>query len=310
MPHYLPGKNEFIQEFTAKYAIPPIAARGGAATMYPEFMAMLKQPVPAASNANLDVPQKVPDAAAQTGIHSLHVAGQVWMISGGGANTTVQVGDEGVLVVDPGREQMADAVIAEIRKIAGDKPIRIIVNTEFDPEHSGANEKVAAGSPKTTQKASMVSTETAVGRMAEAKVPVAGQPNDTFFGATREMYFNGEPVVAYAVPDANTDTNAFVVFRKSDVISAGDIVDATRYPIIRLDQGGTLNGVIEGINRLVDLAVARGQGDDRRRRADHDPGFHRAPCLARPRDGDGGPAHRWRQAAGRRQIAVHSPRDG
>src|SRR6185436_11654068 len=97
---------------------------------------------------------------------------------------------------------------------------------------------------------------TAVGRMAEAKVPVAGQPNDTFFGPTREMYFNGEPVVAYAVPGANTDTNAFVVFRKSDVIAAGDIVDATRYPIIRVDQGGTLNGILEGINRIVDLAVA------------------------------------------------------
>ncbi len=262
VPHYLPGQNQFIREFTAKYAIPPIAARGGAATMYPEFMAMLKQPPPTVSNANLDIPHKLPDAAAQTGIHSLHVAGQVWMISGAGGNVTVQVGDEGVLVVDPGKEQMADAVIAEIRKIAGDRPIRIIVNTQFDPEHSGANEKVAAGSPKTTQKASMVSYEGAVIRMADSKIPVAGQPNDTFFGDTREMYFNGEPVVAYYAPAANTDNNAFVVFRKSDVISAGDILDATRYPVIHLDQGGTLNGVLEGINRLVDLAVASYREED------------------------------------------------
>jgi hypothetical protein len=98
--------------------------------------------------------------------------------------------------------------------------------------------------------------------MADAKVPVAGQPNDTFFGDTREMYFNGEPVVAYYAPAANTDNNAFVVFRKSDVISAGDILDATRYPMIRLDQGGTLNGVIDAINRLVDLAVASYREED------------------------------------------------
>ncbi len=256
VPFYMPGKNEFIQEFTTKYAIPVIASRGGAETMYPEFVAKLKQPAPVVNNANLNIPHKVPDAAAQTGIHSLHVAGKVWMISGGGSNATVQIGDEGVLVVDPGRADRADAVIAEIHKLAGDKPIRMIVNTQYDPDHSGGNEKVAAGSTKTMQKASMVSTEAAVGRMAEAKVPVAGQPNDTFFGATREMYFNDEPVVAYAVEAANSDNSAFVVFRKSDVISSGDIVDATRYPVIKLDQGGSFNGIIEGINRIVDLAVA------------------------------------------------------
>lgn len=259
VPHYLPGANEFIKDFTARYAIPPVAARGGAQTMYPEFMQTMKQPATAAA---MDIPHKAPDAAVQNGVHSLHVAGQVWMISGGGANTTVQVGDEGVLVVDPGREQMADAIIAEIRKIAGNKPIRLIVDTQFDPDHSGGNEKVAAGSPQTMQKASMVSYESAVIRMADAKVPVAGQPNDTFFGDTREMYFNGEPVVTYHAPAANSDNSAFVVFRKSDVISAGDILDATRYPVIKLDQGGSLNGILEGLNRLVDLAVARYREED------------------------------------------------
>jgi cyclase len=256
VPHYLPGSNEFIKDFTTRYGVPPIAARGGPATMYPEFISMLRQPEPTVSAAAMDIPHKVP-AAAATGIRSLHVAGDVWMIAGAGGNVTVQVGDEGVLVVDPGREQMAEAVIGKIREIAGGKPIRIIVNTQFDPEHSGGNEKIAAGSAQTKQKALMVSHENAVVRMAEAKVAVAGQPNDTYFGSTREMHFNDEPVVAYHAPAANTDNNSFVVFRKSDVISAGDILDATRYPVIHLDQGGSLNGVIAAVNRLVDLAVAK-----------------------------------------------------
>jgi glyoxylase-like metal-dependent hydrolase (beta-lactamase superfamily II) len=257
VPHFMPGANEFIADFTKRYGVPPGAARGGAQTMYPEFASVLRQPAPNVPTASLDIPRKPPAAAVQSGVRSIHVAGDVWMISGAGANIAVQVGEEGVLLVDTGREEMADAVLAKIREIAGDKPIRLIVNTHFDPEHNGGNEKVAAGSPKTKQLATIVGNVNVGVRMAEAKRPVAAQPADTFFGAFREMHFNDEPVMVYAVPDAHTDGDVIVHIRRSDVIVAGGILDATRYPVIDLAQGGTLNGIIDGLNRILDMAVAK-----------------------------------------------------
>jgi glyoxylase-like metal-dependent hydrolase (beta-lactamase superfamily II) len=257
VPHFLPGANEFTADFTARYGVPPIGARGGAETMYPEFARTLRQPAPAVSPANMDIPRKAPAAAVQSGVRSIHVSGNVWMISGGGSNIAVQVGEEGVLLVDAGREQMADSVLAEIRDIAGDKPIRLIVNTHFDPEHTGGNQKIAAGSPKTKQLATIVANVNVGVRMAEAKIPVAGQPADTFFGEFREMHFNDEPVMVHAIPDAHTDGDVIVHIRKSDVIVAGGILDATRYPVIDIEQGGTLNGIIAGLNRIIDMAVAQ-----------------------------------------------------
>jgi cyclase len=257
VPHFMPEANEFISDFAARYGVPAIAARGGAQTMYPEFAQMLKQPAPNVSLGSLDIPHKAPASADQNAVRSIHVSGDVWMISGAGANIAVQVGSEGVLLVDTGREQMSDAVLAEIRNIAGNKPIRLIVNTHFDPEHNGGNEKIAAGSIGTMQLATIVGYVNVGVRMAEARTPVAAQPADTFFGEFREMYFNDEPVMVYYVPDAHTDSDVIVHIRKSDVIAAGGILDATRYPVIDIEQGGTLNGIIAGLNRILDLAVAQ-----------------------------------------------------
>ena len=141
VPHFLPGTNPFLDEWADLYGVPRWVIRTGAPTMYPEFMQQMKQGEPAESAGQ---PGTSPEpgradqsSTANTGVRSLHVNGQVWMVSGGGANVTVQVGDEGVLVVDTGREEMADSILAEIRNIAGDRPIRYIVNTNWNLDHTG-----------------------------------------------------------------------------------------------------------------------------------------------------------------------------
>ena len=83
------------------------------------------------------------DAAAD--VKSLHVQGNVWMLVGGGVNAAVQIGDDGVLVVDTMTEPLADKMLAEIRRLAGDKPIRYVINTHVHPDHTGGNEKIAGG---------------------------------------------------------------------------------------------------------------------------------------------------------------------
>src|SRR5690606_41650562 len=108
-------------------------------SMFPDFEANLarNQPVEAAAI------KAVPPVAVETGLQSLHVKDRIWMITGAGANIAVQVGDEGVLLVDTGTTAMADAVREEVRKIAGDKPIRYIINTQWNGEHTGGNVRLS-----------------------------------------------------------------------------------------------------------------------------------------------------------------------
>jgi len=94
--------------------------------------------------------------------------------------------------------------------------------------------------------------------------PAAAQPTDTYFDEFHKLpeYFNGEAVILYAAPRANTDGDSLVFFRHSEVISAGNLFSTISYPIIDLEKGGSIQGVIDGLNRILDLAVAeyRGQG--------------------------------------------------
>jgi cyclase len=266
VPAYLPGEHPFTEEFARRHGIPVQATLGGAATMYPEYAQRLREGTdlqPSAARPPQRAAAAAPRAAAPPAeVSSLHVAGQVWLVAAGGRNVTVQVGPEGVLVVNPGSEALAAAVLAEIGKIADDRRIRMIVATNDDPTHIGANAAFATGSTPRAQRASIVAHENTSLRMAAAHVPDGSAPTDTFFRGTRELYFNDEPIEIIHVPSATSDGDVIVFFRKSDVVVAGDVIQDLTYPVIRLDDGGSVNGTIAALNRILDITVAsyRAQG--------------------------------------------------
>ena len=86
-------------------------------------------------------------------------------------------------------------------------------------------------------------------------LPSTAHPTETFVGLEKELYFNGEPVLMYHIPAAHTDGDSLVFFRKSDVVATGDIYRTDSYPVIDLPRGGSVQGVIDGLNRVLDLAV-------------------------------------------------------
>lgn len=183
----------------------------------------------------------------------------MYMLVGPGGNITMQVGDDGVLLVDTGPARVSDKVISTIKSISN-KPVRFIINTSVDADHTGGNEAIAKlydmvryDRPPTF--GGIISTEAVLARMSarngEDTSPEGGWPSDTYSTTRRNIFFNGEAIQVYHEPAAHTDGDSFVLFRHADVVSAGDVFATTGYPIIDLKRGGSIQGEIDGLNRLV-----------------------------------------------------------
>jgi glyoxylase-like metal-dependent hydrolase (beta-lactamase superfamily II) len=202
--------------------------------------------------------------SSSDGVHALPIRDTVFMLVGAGANSTVQIGRDGVLVVDPQKD--APGVLAAIRRLS-DKPVRFIVNTTIDADHNAGNEAVAksgqvlAGGntrPATvtgTGGAPIFAHENLLNRLSESGASPASLPTDTFFVKQKDMFVNGEAVQLVHVPAAHTDGDTIVFFRRSDVISSGDVFTPDRYPMLDLSRGGSIEGLLAGINYILELAV-------------------------------------------------------
>ena len=198
------------------------------------------------------------------------------VIAGAGGNIVVQTGPEGVILVDSGTTEAADKVLATIRQITT-LPIRYIINTSMDPDHVGGNDKlaraglsilpgaVAAGAGlnddlvSNSGRASVLAHENVLTRMTAATgaeaIPFALFPTKTFAYRLYSMYLNGEGIQVIHMPAAHTDGDTIVFFRRGDVIATGDIIDTTRWPVIDVNRGGTLQGELDALNRLMDLSI-------------------------------------------------------
>jgi glyoxylase-like metal-dependent hydrolase (beta-lactamase superfamily II) len=214
-----------------------------------------------------------PSTTAPGGLEVLQLRPNFFMIAGAGANIGVQIGDDGVVLVDAGSSASAPSVLAAIQKLSP-RPIRYIIDTSADPDHVGGNETLskagqtlftAAGSfglPGNFLEgvASIRSAEKVLSRMSAptgqaSPYPAAAWPTETFDHARKYMFLNGEGIEILHQPAAHTDGDSVVFFRRSDVVVAGDILDTTRFPMIDVARGGSIEGEIAALNRLIELAI-------------------------------------------------------
>jgi len=326
VPHFLPGQNTAAADWLQNEPwVPPVAARGGVATIYPEYRSTIDGStrvdaleVPRSPSAVSAVDLIAAQSPRDGAVHILPVQGNVYVLVADGTNITASVGEDGVLLVNTGTEAMSDRILAAVRELAiavagalepnrcagvncpslpfgwaspfinaviaspaPPRPIRYIVNTSAAPAHVGGNAAAAAAGffprgggfgsavESVGTNAAIIAHENVLNRLSvpdagAQEVPVEAWPTDTYFDEFHKLpaYFNGEAVVVYHAPAANTDGDSLVFFRHSEVISAGDIFSTVSYPVIDLDRGGSVQGVIDGLNEILDLAVAeyRSQG--------------------------------------------------
>jgi cyclase len=245
-----------------------------------------------------------PQNASSAQLEILPIRGNLYMLAGAGGNIALSVGPDGVLVVDTGTLQNSDRVLVAIEQLqkqlatnglapwtyasqtrsnlprmisppAPAKPIRYVINTSVDPDHTGGNEKVSRAGRTLTggnvagniadaaEGAAIIAHENVLMRMSspgrnQPAPPFRALPTDTFHGDSMKLsnFMNGEGILIMHQPSAHTDGDSIVYFRGSDVIVAGDIFRMDSYPVIDIERGGNIQGVIDGLNRILDLSIA------------------------------------------------------
>lgn len=216
-----------------------------------------------------------PDASE---LDVIQVRPNFYMIAGAGGNIGVQIGVDGVVLIDAGKEGASDRVLAAIRKLTP-LPTRYIINTSAEPDHVGGNANLAkAGQTIFTNAlgnvnfanamtngggASIMAHESVLKRMSAptgktSAFPVETWPTEAFYTPQKYFRMNDEGIEVLHQPAAHSDADSFVLFRRSDVVVAGDILDTTRFPVIDVAHGGSVQGEIDALNRLIALAIPPG----------------------------------------------------
>ena len=216
---------------------------------------------------------------AQNGgeIEVLRIRPNFYMIAGAGGNIGVQIGSDGVVLVDAGTEKASVQVLAEIRKLT-DQPIRYIIDTSADADHVGGNARLAKAGHTIFAMAnndradfdklmtnggaaSILASEKVLLRMSAPTGKVSAfssdaWPTESFSQKRKYIYLNHEPIEMFHHPAAHTDGDSIVFFRISDVVVAGDVLDTTRFPVIDVQKGGSVQGEIDALNHLIELAIS------------------------------------------------------
>jgi len=225
--------------------------------------------LPTAGQAGPQDGRLKPAATGGGDIRILKVRGNVSMVQTPGGNITVLAFPEGITLVDSGPADVADQVLAAVRSLSP-QPIRYIINTSLDPGHTGGNEKLGSlGAQITggnvagqvgTDGAEIIAHENVLDRMSartvKPPVPARAMPQTTYHIDSIKLstLYHGDGIQVFHVPAAHTDGDSLVYFRHNDVLATGDVFLTTTYPVIDLERGGSVNGVVDGLNKILDLA--------------------------------------------------------
>src|SRR5580698_2342279 len=198
------------------------------------------------------------------------VAGNVYILMGAGGNIGASVGDDGIVIVDDQYAPLADKIQAALRGIT-DKPVRFIINTHYHPDHTGGNEYFQKQAPIIAQDNVRKRLESGGGlgnggsiHRENSPAPHEALPIITF-DHDITVHLNGEDIRALYFPAGHTDGDSVIFFPKSNVVHMGDDFVTYGFPFIDVDSGGSIDGMIAGVEKVIaqvpaDVKIIPGHG--------------------------------------------------
>jgi glyoxylase-like metal-dependent hydrolase (beta-lactamase superfamily II) len=189
-------------------------------------------------------------------VTATHVAGNVYLITGRGGNVGASVGEDGVFLVDDQYAPLTDKIRAAVAGIT-EEPIRFVINTHWHEDHTGGNEHMGEAG------AVIVAHDNVRQRLGSEQFiefhqrhydpsPAAALPVVTFSDAVT-FYWNDDTSHVFHIERAHTDGDAAIHFRAANVVHTGDVYWNGVYPFIDISSGGTIDGMIAGVDRLLEL---------------------------------------------------------
>ncbi len=215
----------------------------------------LTQLLPAAAATCSYAALAAPAAAPQLTLTPL--ADRLTLICGGGGNVVVFNAPEGVLLVDGGSPEQSARVLSAVRALSGQKGVHTLFNTHWHWDQTGSNKTLGAAG---TQIIAHENTRLWLSTDADVKwqkrvyprLPPQARPTKTIY-TTDTLAFGGEQIDYGYLPQAHTDGDLFVYFRKANVLVGSDVLSAGRYPIIDYSTGGWIGGLAEATHQLLQL---------------------------------------------------------
>lgn len=195
--------------------------------------------------------------SAEVEIKAVPVADQIYMLVGQGGNIGLFVGEDGTFLIDDQFAPLTEKIIDAIKSVGGQHP-KFLINTHYHGDHTGGNENLGKGgtlivSHDNVRERLISGAYVSAFKMKLSPVAKDGLPVITF-SKNIKFHLNGDTVMVKHVPHAHTDGDSFIYFQTANVIHAGDLFFNGFYPFIDVDHGGSLKGMIKGVDKVLRIA--------------------------------------------------------
>lgn len=200
-------------------------------------------------------------APANTPLEVNKITDAFLQITGAGGNVLAVIGPDGVLLVNGGSAERSEELLKLVAQQSGNKPVQVLFNTCWHPQHTGSNETLGKAGVKI-----IAHENTKLWLGAEFDIrwqnrthepqPTESLPNQTFYSGVQKMTFGQEPIEYGYLMQAHTDGDIYVYFPGPNILAAGDVVSVGRYPVVDWSTGGWIGGMVTAQKDLLKVTNA------------------------------------------------------